>query len=473
MSVLKTKLKKILNNKSPSVKPCQVGTSKKKFCNRQIHDPLFDCCCDYFYCNNKFYRENAKNFDAYGDYNNDGSDGLCLASDDVVPENNRFIYRKNSISSTNNNTIKTAAATKNSTPKSSNKKSRAQSRASSSLSKRSPSIFNLNLHELKGPPRFLLNPINRGKDCDYIESSRLNTFRSLCDKFENTYITPKLSKIYAKIPNHDKRILNRMALKRTKNLALAEDAKIAHKFWDDERTSRQIFINQQAAVYSNILRNKRIKEQTERDNRIAYLQEQERAQRDKLKREIEQKHVKVNCRIKNLELKRELELCEKRHEDFKKFDEIAAKNSENSLDEVLRRQECYDKLERKLNHADYIKGRILQAYKTRLEMDNHIEKYAHKSNLEEVKRHELYQRERLRDSIFSRNKKYLKFVEQKNKKYEESRIQARTTADLRDLIRNSITPDNMTFRVPQSCRASTYGDRPPSNMSFLSHVKLG
>lgn len=475
MSVLKTKLKKIINNKNNKSEVMKTKVDDAIFCSRQIHDPLFDCCCDYFYCD-KFYRESTSNCDDFDRENKvvDAYTTATTTTNDTVP-GNRFIYRKNSINNSNLKTSNINAHTNNnnnnSNTNTTKKKSRTQSRASSSLSKRSCSIFNLNLNELRVPPtRSQIHQDGRGKVCDYIESARLNTFRSLCDKFESTYITPKLSKVYAKIPNHDKRILNRMALRRTKNLALVEDAKMAHKYWDEEKTSRQILLNQQAAVYSNILRHKRVKEQTERDNRIAHLQERERANMDKIKREIEQKHMKVNCRLKNLELKRDIELCEKRHEDFKKYDQILSKHNENSLDEVLRRQECYDKLEQKINHADYIKGRILQAYKNRLEMDNHIEKYAHKANLEEVKKHEIYQRERLRDSIFSRNKKYLKFVEQKTKKMEESRIQARTTAELRDLIRNSITPDNMTFRVPQSCRTN---DRPPSNLSFLSHVKLG
>src|ERR1700744_4083842 len=116
-----------------------------------------------------------------------------------------------------------------------------------------------------------------------------------------------------------------------------------------------------------------------------------------------------------------------------------------------------------------MRNKYLSTRQRRLCMDNELEQNLHAANYDETKRNELIKLEQLKYKIQERNKKSIRIMEEKQRYLTECRNQARASAELRDLVRNSISPDSYrSFKVRSSC------DRPMSNMSFNeSHLKLG
>lgn len=439
MSFIKNKLKKI--KKYRSISPCVKIKNPNEFCNREIHDPLFECCCD----------------DSYY------SDCYLTDFDDYCGDLNIYADKK----------------------KKSKKKTK--SRASfSPVSQNFPKSYSeLNLFDLKlnevikrkkpsAKKKFKKQSLNSQRDCVILSNSNINSFRSLCDQLENTYITPKISKMFSKIPEHDKKIINRMAMKRTQEVALIEDARIARKFWQEEKAIREELINEQNEQFSNVIKEKREREQKETEARLAHLEKRQRFYAEKLKSEINAKDHRLYHRQKNLELKREIEKCEKRQEEFAKYNLLALNHEEQQLEKDLQKNILIDKLENRLSHAESIRDRLLQAYRCRLQTDNQIEKCVHESNYDDVKKLENFKIRQLKDEIHIRDRKYKKFLDKKNRIFDESRNQAKNTAELRDMVKRSISPENLSFRVPLTLsQGRIIYERPISNMSFESHLKLG
>lgn len=315
------------------------------------------------------------------------------------------------------------------------------------------------------------NRSSKERDCDIINSSRFNTFRDLCDKFEKTYITPHISKIYSNIPDHDKKIINRLALKRTNEVACMENSVIAKKYWDDEKLERQLLTSRQNEEYAEIIRRNRNYEETQRMNRNLILEETEKKHRIKIQREIDRKNTRIKNRLRNLELQRELDLCVRRQNEFRRLDSVLINNQEQELEEALRREEIYNQLERRISRAECIKDNLIKSYKSRIKLNNQVNKYQHSHNYFEVLKLDEWKKEKLKERIQCRDKRYKKFSTEKNRIAEETRYQAKRAAELREMIKRSISPDNMSFRV--TSRPRTIYDRPISNMSYQSHVRLG
>lgn len=438
MSFIKNKLKKF--KKFRSISPCVQIKNQNEFCSREIHDPLFECCCEESLFSDDYCLTDFDDF--YGDLN------ICA-----------------------NKKKKTKKKTKSRTsftPVSLN-----FPKSHSELN-----LFDLKLNEVikkkKPSAKKKSKKLNSQRDCVILSNSNINSFRSLCDQLENTYITPKISKMFSKIPEHDKKIINRMAMKRTQEVALIEDARIARKFWHEEKAIREELINEQNEQFSNVIREKREREQKETEARLAHLEKRQRFYEEKLRSEINAEDYRLYHRQKNLELKREIEKCEKRQEEFVKYNLLALNHEEQQMEKDLQKHILIDKLDNRLSHAESIRDRLLQAYRCRVQTDNQIEKCVHESNYDDVKKLESFKTRQLKDEISIRDRKYKKFLDRKNRIFDESRNQAKTTAELRDMVKRSISPENLSFRVPLTLsQGRIIYDRPISNMSFESHLKLG
>lgn len=95
-------------------------------------------------------------------------------------------------------------------------------------------------------------------------------FQSLCDRIKSASLTSLLPikaaaavTSIANLSEHDRKILDRMAMKRTKEIVQIEDAMLARKFWDSEKNERAILMNKQAEHYQSLVKIKRDKENAE------------------------------------------------------------------------------------------------------------------------------------------------------------------------------------------------------------------
>ncbi|XP_055693925.1 coiled-coil domain-containing protein 177 [Lutzomyia longipalpis] len=297
-------------------------------------------------------------------------------------------------------------------------------------------------------------------------------FWNLCDKLESARITdttPGIERLYEKLPEHDKKILNRMARKRTEESLMAEDAEIAHKYWDEEKQTRRTMQEQHQEQLNRVIRENRERETRETEDRLATLESREKYHREKLKREICDKNQRLMHRLRSLRMQREMRQCEKRRTQTHRLQVAAINHQEHELDNQIRQQILYDQLEVKIARADHLRRRILDVQKNRIQADNELQQRIHAIKYQEVQRLNQFRHHKLLLHVKETDRRAEKIREAKRRDLEESRHVAESSRTLRDFIRRSLSPE--VFRA-MNCR-SVASDRPLSNLSFQSHVKLG
>lgn len=415
MSFIKNRFNRVFC-KSRSVYPTSISPD---FCASEIHDPLFDCCF-----------------------------GLDLELDEMQKYDVKLV--KN--------------------PKRRKKKRKKSNRPASSSSCRSKisPIRSKSTNDLSSE-----NSLQKFREEQFImKCCTPKSVENLCEQLDSigiNTVTPRITKLYTKIPEHDKKILKRMAMKRTQEIAQMEDAWIARKCWEDERTVRNNLINEHSLQYMRKVKDKQKMEALQTERRLNDLAKKEQSSLDEIRRNISVKEERLEQRLRAESVKREIIIRERQLEEIRKFEVAAIIQQELQLDEEVKKQECFSNLENRINRAEEMRNKYLSTRQRRLCMDNELDKNIHAANYDEAKRNELLKLEQLKIKIQERNEKSNRFMEAKERYLTESRNQARASAELRDLVRNSISPDSYrSFKVRSSC------DRPISNMSFNeSHLKLG
>lgn len=384
------------------------------FCESEVHDPLFDCCF-----------------------------GLELELDEMYKKDVQSMRnvkrRKKKRKKSNNNRPASSTSCKIST---------IRSKSTSDLLSQTPSLSVMKC----------CTPKSVGSLCDQLDSIGISNA-----------ITPRITKLYNKITEHDKKILKRMAMKRTQEIAQMEDSWIARKCWEDERTVRNNLINKHSLQYMKKVKEKQRLESIETERRMNDLAKREQQTLDEIRRNINEKDERLEQRLRAESVKKEIMSRERQLEEIRKFEAAAIIQQELQLDEEVRKQECYSNLEQRICRAEEMRNKYLSTRQRRLCMDNELEQNLHAVNYDETKRNEILKLEQLKMKIHERNRKSIKFLEAKQQYVMECQSQARASAELRDIVRNSISPDSYrSFKVRSSC------DRPMSNLSFNeSHLKLG
>lgn len=431
MSFIKNRFNRVFC-KSRTVCPMEKSLD---FCGSEIHDPLFDCCF-----------------------------GLDLELDELQKYDVKL--------------------TKNPKRRKNTKRRKSNSRSTSRNSCRikASTIRSKSTNDLTSDEPFVTKcctPKSVQNLCDQLGSIGINT------------ITPRISKLYTKIPEHDKKILKRMAMKRTQEIALMvafnlirpvfhshpfkkstkfqEDAWLARKCWEDERTITNNLKNEHSMQYCKKVKEKQKMESLQFARRMNDLAKKEQQYLDEIRRNINVKEERLEQRLRAESMKKEIMNRERQLEEVRKFEAATIIQQELQLDEEVRRQECYSNLENRINRAEEMRNKYLSTRQRRLCMDNVLEQNLHAANYDEAKKAELLKLKQLKMKIQERNRKSIQFMEAKQQYLTECRSRACASAELRDIVRNSISPDSYrSYKVRSSC------DRPISNMSFNeSHLKLG
>lgn len=385
------------------------------FCDSEIHDPLFDCCFGLDLELDEMQRYDVK----------------------LVKNSKRKRKKKRNKNNNSNRTVSNSSCRSRISP--------IRSKSTNDLSRQEPLLMKC------------CTPKSVENLCVQLDGIGINT------------ITPRITKLYTKIPEHDKKILKRMAMKRTQEIAQMEDAWIARKCWDDERTIRNNLLNEHSLQYMRKVKEKQRLESIQTERRMNDLARKEQQNLDEVRRNINVKEERLEERLRAESVKKEIMNRERQLEEMRKFEAAAIIQQELQLDEEVRKQECYSNLEQRIGRAEEMRNKYLSTRLRRLCMDNELEQNLHAANYDEAKRNELLKLEQLKMKIQERNRKAIRFMEEKQQYLTDSRNQARASAELRDIVRNSISPESYrSFKVRSSC------DRPMSNMSFNeSHLKLG
>lgn len=479
-----------------------------EFCEREIHDPLFDCCYDLSARTTECFSDCAIRPKNHSFVKSHSHPGASIRS---KPKRTKARKKrpKSTIGTSSLTTTTTAAKTAAASmpvsqspctdaiystalqrssrhmksPLATPKSLHPLFSATSLSTKQSKSTNDLTqLHLDVGHTKPLANclskstnrlprPIN-SKDCAL--SQRQSIYQNLCDKFESTCLSemsPRVSRLYPTISDHDRKILQRMAMKRTEEIARTEDALLARKHWEQEKYERDALLTIRGTEMGQVLREKRHIEQAIRSNRLKFLTQRQRNYADKIRNEIAAKNMRLMHRLKNIELQREVMQCQRRQDNLRKAEMAVVAQEENRIDDQIRQQECNANLEYRISRASDTRSYLMGAYQRRIGEDNEKHQLLHAVNYDEVKRMEKLNHEMLKQRLDHRDRKSTQFVVEKQRFVEESRDQARVTAELRDIVRRSISPDNYSYRNTLHARA-TGGANSTDNMRPLSILSL-
>lgn len=309
------------------------------------------------------------------------------------------------------------------------------------------------------------------KLCDSLKSGAPASFQNLCSRFKSSSLSNLLPittsdtvKNIVHLSDHDRKILDRMAMKNLKEMALIERKEMARRFWESEKSEREKMKNEEHARYLRVVNEKRRQEHAELVRRKQIIEEKEKVHCVKVQNDIEAKTIKAENILKNIEMEREMMECRKRQREFQRIEAIQANCEESKLDEQIWREGINERLEERINKAENIRVKNLDVYRIRLQTDNQIHAQVHAQNYDLAVREEIQKRKSLRDRIEAREFKFRQFDEQRQRTVQESKSQAKTSALLRELVRRSFG-----FKVPSDSPSGQRGCEQNGRFSHCSY----
>lgn len=263
----------------------------------------------------------------------------------------------------------------------------------------------------------------------------------LSESMANLCLAPSIKEAYNKVPDHDKRILNRMASKRSEQAVAKENAWLARKYWENERYERELLKCEQMEEYKKAVRDKQFQDYLQTKARLNEIAQRDLAELQRLKQSLQQKDDRTKKRLQTLRIERDLAANQKRCEELRKMECVNLHQEEHNLDEMLRKSETCQRLTERLKRADHIRNKMLENYLRRLRYDNYIEQLQHEEHWREVQLNEQLKREQLKEQISRKRCRSQHFVESKQMHNENIRKTAKLSKSLRDIVRASVTPD--------------------------------
>lgn len=498
-----TKTGKIRKPKITTDSMDSIDAYYKRFCDKNIHDPLFDCCCRVIQVNDDDNNEipigsnkgarvtHSKNcssdmmlHDNFSQLSINGSSsssgvGGCKKQSTIARKKRKKSANHSTIDlNCNKNTRSVSSLAKNSPMTSTSKKyfSTSDLTCASMLATKSGYLMKAAAGGGAGLGAGGTSSTTIGGKRPLIDlhvkdlqlQHQFVNLKSHLAAFSSSI--PDLSqKHFEEISDHDKRILSRMAMRRTKEIAALEDAQLARDYWDKEKIARQKYLAEQNESYYKTIKEKREIENQQTKIRVEKLAAEEKAQIERLKQELAEKEAKTESLLRSIELKKEMEIYKKRQREFQKMDLALVNQQEHVMNDEIWRHILIERLQQRINRADNLRQKIMDVQKCRIQADNQLEQTIHQANYDETKKVERIKLEALRERIQQRDDKYKQFIKHRSQVIHESQRKAKISAAMRDIIKRSISPENVT-----RYGTSNVPTRPISNLSHCdSHIRLG
>ncbi|XP_030375582.1 intersectin-1 [Scaptodrosophila lebanonensis] len=264
---------------------------------------------------------------------------------------------------------------------------------------------------------------------------------TLCSSMANLCLTPTVRAAYQQVPMHDKKILNRMAVKRSQQLVEKEHAWLARKYWENERLERELLKCEQIEEYKRAVHDKQFQDYMLTKVRLQALAQRDLAELQRLREALNAKDAAAKQRIADLRLERDIQLCQRRCEELRRSEAVNLQQEEQHLDTTLRKRDICMRLTQRLRRADELRGQLLQAYLNRLQHDNYVEQVQHEEHWRERQQLEILKREQLKADIQRKRRQSQRFVENRQRRHEAITRTAKISASLRELVRQSVTPE--------------------------------
>ncbi|EDW60389.1 coiled-coil domain-containing protein 177 [Drosophila virilis] len=265
---------------------------------------------------------------------------------------------------------------------------------------------------------------------------------SLCASMANLCLAPTVRAAYAQVPSHDQRILNRMAVKRSERAADKEHAWLARKYWENERLERQLLKCEQLEEYKRAVHDKQFQDYLMTKARLQALAERDLAELRRLRGALDAKDAAAKQRLDAMRLERDLTLCQRRYEESRRNEAVNLQQEEQQLDATLRKRDTCMRLTQRLRRADELRTQLLEGYLKRLQHDNQVEQLHHEEHWRERQQLERLKREQLQHDIQRKRQQSQRFVDSRQRRHEARFRTAKISASLRELVRQSVTPES-------------------------------
>lgn len=270
---------------------------------------------------------------------------------------------------------------------------------------------------------------------------------SLCKQFNEMLSGRYSASLLSIIPNHDKKILNCMLLKRFNDTLDMQNAFIARKYWEEEKDNRIELTKQQQLEYFNSIREKQEMEKLLRFERLNALCKQQELYVDGMRQEQNNKKIRLKKRLAKVQYERNLMQYQRQLMEKRKIDRILNTRCKMRVDEQLKNHECSADLDKRMQRAESIRKKHMNICRRRVIEDNERHEIAHALNAQEIRDIERSNLKYLEDKIADCDRKSKMLRLNKMRWIEESRDRAQITATLRDIVRKSATPDNILYSI--------------------------
>ncbi|XP_036333043.1 coiled-coil domain-containing protein 177 [Rhagoletis pomonella] len=267
------------------------------------------------------------------------------------------------------------------------------------------------------------------------------TSQKLCASMASLCLAPTVRVAYQQVPAHDKRILNRMAHKRSERAIAKENAWLARKYWENERYERELFKCAQMEEYKRAIRDKQFQDYLLTKARLNEIAQRDLTELRRLREALHQKEISTKRRLDALRVERGIAACQRRCEELRRAEAVAVQQEEQQIDEKLRKQESCVRLSERLQRAEQIRSEMLDSYLRRLRYDNNMEELLHEEHWREAQQQERQRLAQLEEHIQQKSDQSQRFIEARQRRQEAIAKTAKISASLRELVRNSVTPE--------------------------------
>lgn len=287
-------------------------------------------------------------------------------------------------------------------------------------------------------------------DLEFEKNSKRNrntTINSLCDRFNemlNCDVT--LLKQLPTISEHDKRILNCMWLKRSNDAIHLDNSYVAQLFWAEDKQQRIDLFKKHQSNHMDWLKEKQQFEKFLHSQRTDAMCKEHENYVSTVTHAIQVKGIRLNKRLKDIEHEREVMQRQRQQIEKQKSDQNARARQWQHIGDELQKCEQINELDSRMHRANHTRNHYLDILRKRTIDHNERHQLIHAINCEEIKQSERINLNYLKEKVAECDQRSKRFILNKMQWIEESRDRAHATANLRDIIRKSITPDSFSCR---------------------------
>lgn len=286
-------------------------------------------------------------------------------------------------------------------------------------------------------------------DSEFGKHSKRNqsTMKMLCDRFNEMWnCDVALFKPYPLIPEHDKRILNCMLLKRSIDALHLENAYVAQQFWDEDKQQRDHLHKKHHLNHMHWLKEKQQLEKHLHSQRTDALCKQHENHVSTITQEIQVKGLRLTKRLKDIERERAVMQRQRQSMEKRKCDQNSRSRQWKHIEDELQKHERISELDSRMRRAHRTRNHYLDILRKRTVEDNERHQLIHAMNYDEIKEYERTNLNHLKEQVANCDQRSKQFILNKIQWIEGSRERAHATAHLREIIRKSITPDSFSCR---------------------------